>query len=109
MVRTQLFLAHSRWVVSKAFNDKSQMKKIEDWLELDKALGPSEVEYKGSPSVAKEMKRVLEEVSFYVRTTCTTSLGYSPHLPLETCLDQYGVSSYEIHRALGITQNPHGL
>jgi len=50
---TQLFLAHSRWVVSKAFNDKSQMKKIEDWLELDKALGPSEVEYKGSPSVAK--------------------------------------------------------
>jgi len=40
---------------------------------------------------------------------CTTSLGYSPHLPLETCLDQYGVSSYEIHRALGITQNPHGL
>jgi hypothetical protein len=32
-----LFLAHSRWVVSKAFNDKSQMKKIEDWLELDEA------------------------------------------------------------------------
>lgn len=32
-----LFLAHSRWVVSKAFDDKSQMKKIEDWLELDKA------------------------------------------------------------------------
>lgn len=32
-----LFLAHSRWVVSKAFDDKSQMKKIEDCLELDKA------------------------------------------------------------------------
>jgi hypothetical protein len=27
-----LFLAHSRWVVSKAFADTSQMRKIEDWL-----------------------------------------------------------------------------
>jgi hypothetical protein len=37
MVRTQLILARSGWVVSKAFKDKSQIKKIEDLLELDKA------------------------------------------------------------------------
>ena len=29
-----LFLAHSRWVISKAFDDDRQMRKIETWLKI---------------------------------------------------------------------------
>ena len=61
MVRTQLFLAHSRWVVSKAFNEQSQLKKIEDCSILTKhETLRSRIQREARPSrKLDEMKRAL--------------------------------------------------